>query len=244
MAFRFADRKDQAYKDYRDRSAIRLGAKHVRQFDRAFLDFTGAGPAMSVLDIGCGQGLFLQYLKHRGFRDVVGVDYDENMRATLADVEQAGYVIETTDAEAFVDRVRGQRRFDRIVLFDILEHMALDRCVGLLDKLHGILNAGGKVLIRVPNVTSPWGLRMQFDTFDHVTAFSPGRVQELAALSGYRVTALKGEISGKRRKMIFQVCLHWALARLLPYHPEIWEPLVICTFEEPARGGHGDDHGR
>lgn len=234
MAFRFADHKAQAYKNFRDRSAITLGTKHVRQFDRAFLAFTGAEPTMSVLDIGCGAGVFLRYLKHRGFRDVVAVDYDENIHTALAEVEQSGFTVESMEAEAFVARVQGQRRFDRIVLFDILEHMELDQCVSLLCKLHGILNSGGKILIRVPNVTSPWGLRMQFDTFDHVTLFSPGRVRELAALSAYRVTALKGEISGKRRKIIFQRCLHWMLARLLPYHPEIWEPLVICTFEEPA----------
>lgn len=234
MAFRFADHKAQAYKDIRDRSAVNLGAKHLRQFDLEFLTFTGAEPTMSVLDIGCGAGVFLQYLHHRGFRDVVAVDYDENMRDALANIEQAGFAVESMEAEVFIDRVKGQRRFDRIVLFDILEHMELDQCVSLLGKLHGILNSGGKILIRVPNVTSPWGLRMQFDTFDHVTIFSPGRIQELATLSGYTVTALKGEISGKRRKIIFQRCLHWMLARLLPYHPVIWEPLVICTFEEPA----------
>jgi len=234
MAFRFADHKTQAYKDIRDRSAINLGAKHVRQFDQEFLTFACADPTMSVLDVGCGAGLFLQYLKHRGFRDVVAVDYDEHMRAALAGVEQAGFTIETTEAEAYVDKVQGRRRFDRIVLFDILEHMELDQCVSILRKLHGILDAGGKILIRVPNVSSPWGLRMQFDTFDHVTPFSPGRLHEIAVLAGYRVTALVGQNTGKRRKVFFQQCLHWTLARLLPYHPEIWEPAVICTFEEPA----------
>jgi len=234
MAFRFADHKTQAYKDIRDRSAINIDAKHVRQFDREFLAFACAEPTMSVLDVGCGAGLFLQYLKHRGFRDVVAVDYDEHMRAALAGVEQAGFTIETTEAEAYVDKVQGRRRFDRIVLFDILEHMELDQCVSILRKLHGILDAGGKILIRVPNVSSPWGLRMQFDTFDHVTPFSPGRLHEIAVLAGYRVTALVGQNTGKRRKVFFQQCLHWTLARLLPYHPEIWEPAVICTFEEPA----------
>ena len=233
MAFRFADHKAQAYKDIRDRSAVNLGAKHLRQFDLEFLTFTGAEPTMSVLDIGCGAGVFLQYLHHRGFRDVVAVDYDENMRDALAGIEQAGFAVEIMEAEAFVKRVQGQRRFDRIVLFDILEHMELDKCVSVLTKLHGILNAGGKILVRVPNVSSPWGLRMQYDTFDHVTSFSPGRVHELAALAGYRVTALAGQNTGKRRKIIFQRCLHWMLARILPYHPEIWEPAVICTFEEP-----------
>ncbi|MFQ5766048.1 MAG: class I SAM-dependent methyltransferase, partial [Rhodospirillales bacterium] len=79
MAFRFEDQKAEAYKEFRDRSPINLGAKHIRQFDREFLAFTEADSGMSVLDVGCGAGLFLQYLKHRGFRDAVGIDYDENM---------------------------------------------------------------------------------------------------------------------------------------------------------------------
>ncbi|MFQ5765490.1 MAG: class I SAM-dependent methyltransferase, partial [Rhodospirillales bacterium] len=172
--------------------------------------------------------------KHRGFRDAVGIDYDENMADALAEAEIAGFTVETMEAEAYVDRIQGRKRFDRIVLLDILEHIELDKCVSVLMKLHGILNPGGRILVRVPNATSPWGLRMQFDTFDHVTVFTPGRLHELAALSGYRVAALEGQNTGKRRKVFFQRCLHWTLARLLPYHPEIWEPAVICTFEEPA----------
>ncbi|MBI3113129.1 MAG: class I SAM-dependent methyltransferase, partial [Rhodospirillales bacterium] len=107
MAFRFVDHKAQAYKDFRDRSAITLGTKHIRQFDRVFLAFASAEPTMSVLDVGCGAGLFLQYLKHRGFRDVIAVDYDVTLRAALADIEQAGFAVESMEAEAFIDRVKG-----------------------------------------------------------------------------------------------------------------------------------------
>lgn len=234
MAFRFEDQKAEAYKGFRDRSPLTLSAKHVRQFDREFLAFTEAEPEMSVLDVGCGAGLFLQYLKHRGFRNAVGIDYDENITDALDRAEIAGFTVETAEAQAYVDRIRGQRRFDRIVLLDILEHMALDDSVSLLRKLHDVVNPGGRILIRVPNATSPWGLRMQFDTFDHVTVFTPGRLHELAAMSGYRVAALEGQNTGKRRKLFLQRCLHWTLARILPYHPEIWEPAVICTFEEPG----------
>lgn len=230
--FQYEKHKVDLYKKVRDISVIEVSPKHIRQFDKEFLAFTQANQSMKVLDIGCGPGLFLRYLLHRGFSFVTGVDHDENLRDALVDVEEAGYTIELTDVETYVDRNLGSLFFNRIVLFDILEHLHLDDCVSLLRKLHGMLSKGGKIVIRVPNTTSPWGLRLQFDSFDHITLFSPGRLHELATLTSYKITAIAGQTTGKSRKVLFQRCLHWTLSRLLTYHPEIWEAGLICTFEK------------
>lgn len=227
--------KAEAYKRVRDSSAVSLGKKHLRQFDDEFLTFCGADNTMSVLDIGCGVGVFLSYLKHRGFQDIAGIDYDENLATALQPLKEAGCTIEFSDAESFVDKVSGERTFDRIVLFDILEHMPVEDSVKLLRKLRSILADDGRILIRVPNVTSPWGLRMQFDCFDHVTMFSPGRLGELAIMSGYKVRALKGQTTGKRRKVIIQNAIHYLLSRILTYHPEVWEAAIVCTMEPDDR---------
>jgi 2-polyprenyl-3-methyl-5-hydroxy-6-metoxy-1,4-benzoquinol methylase len=230
--FQFKRDKGEFYKNVRDRSAVAISRKHIRQFDTEFTAFTGADRSMSVLEIGCGSGLFLRYLMQCGFADVTGVDYDEGLQDVLSDVREGGYAIELTDAESYVDENADSRSFDRIVLFDILEHLELDDGARLLRKLTAMVGDGGKILIRVPNSTSPWGLRMQFDTFDHVTPYSPGRLHDLATLTGYAVTAMAGQTTGKPRKVRFQRCLHWMLSRLLPYHPEIWEAALICTFEK------------
>ena len=124
--FQFEKHKVDLYKKVRDISVIEVSPKHIRQFDKEFLAFTQANQSMKVLDIGCGPGLFLRYLLHRGFSFVTGVDHDENLRDALVDVEEAGYTIELTDVETYVDRNLGSLFFDRIVLFDILEHLYLD----------------------------------------------------------------------------------------------------------------------
>jgi len=217
--FNFKREKADFYKGVRNNSRIEVSSKHIRQFDKEFTAFTQANPSMEVLEIGCGSGLFLRYLLHQGFCFVTGVDYDENLKGALKDLEEAGYTIELTDAEAYVDKNLNSLFFDRIILFDVLEHIELNDCVKLLRKLHGMLNEGGKILIRVPNTTSPWGLRMQFNTFDHIALFSPGRLHELAKMTSYKISAISGQTTGKLRKVWFQQCLHWTLSRLLPYHP-------------------------
>src|SRR3989338_11279997 len=77
------------YRAHRDRSAVVLKPKHLRQFDREFADLTQARPGMAVLEIGCGAGLFLRYLEARGYRDIVGVDSDKGLAGALADLRVA-----------------------------------------------------------------------------------------------------------------------------------------------------------
>lgn len=102
--FNFKREKADFYKGVRNNSRIEVSSKHIRQFDKEFTAFTQANPSMEVLEIGCGSGLFLRYLLHQGFRFVTGVDYDENLKGALKDLEEAGYTIELTDAEAYVDK--------------------------------------------------------------------------------------------------------------------------------------------
>ncbi len=235
MEFQFENDKSELYKLVRDASGKTLRPKEIRQFEKEFLTFSNADPSMSVLELGCGAGLLLKYLKHKGFTDVCGVDFDENLSGVLAELNGDGFTTEIADAEAYVDRIQGSRVFDRIVIFDVLEHFDLDSSVRILRKIQGILAEGGKVLVRVPNSTSPWGLRMQFGTFDHITMFSPGRLEELAKIAGFEVTAMEGHTIGKRRKVFFERVLHGILSRILTYHPEIWEAALICVFEKSDR---------
>jgi len=235
MVFQFESDKSELYKNVRDASGKTLRPKEIRQFDKEFLAFSAADPSMSVLELGCGAGLLLQYLKHKGFKDVTGIDYDENLTGVLSELDGDGVATEISDAEAYLDRIQGARVFDRIVIFDVLEHFDLDSSVRILSKVRSVLAEGGKVLIRVPNSTSPWGLRMQFGTFDHVTMFSPGRLYELAKITGFEATAMAGHTIGKRRKVFFERLLHGILSRILTYHPEIWEAALVCIYEKTER---------
>lgn len=230
----FEEKKAELYKSHREKSAVRLKPKHVKQFDREFLALSGANPGMSVLELGCGSGLFLRYLAERGFKEIAGVDYDENLQQTLADLE--GIDLTFDDVHAFAARAEPNRRYDRIVLFDLLEHMELDRAISLLGDLKRWLAPGGKLVIRVPNATSPWGLRMQFDSFDHITVYAPNRLRELAHFTDYRCETMVGQTTGKRRRRALEAALHGVLGWMLTYRPEIWEPNLLAVFAPIEKG--------
>lgn len=109
------------------------------------LDLVGHG--RDVLDVGCAGGDLARALRLRGCR-VTGIEYDP-VAAEAARPDLEHLVIgdlETMDlAEAL-----GDRRFDAVVLGDVLEHLRDPAAV--LRQVPGVLRPGGSVVVSIPNV--------------------------------------------------------------------------------------------
>ncbi|HEY9697892.1 MAG TPA: class I SAM-dependent methyltransferase [Trichocoleus sp.] len=91
----------------------------------------GFSPAHSLLDYGCGSGLFVQYLRDRGFTNCYGYD---------------PYASETEFGNL---AVLDNQPFDFIVLQDVIEHVEDPHL--LLGQLNSLLAPGGHILIGTPN---------------------------------------------------------------------------------------------
>lgn len=205
-------------------------AKHLRQFDREFLVPAAADPSMSVLEIGCGTGIFLRYLKKRGFTDVTGLDSDAGLAPVLDDLD--GFAIHLTDGASFLAGCP-DNRYDRVALFDVAEHLTPAQLRDLMGAIRRVLKPGGRVVLRSPNCASPWGLKMQFDTFDHITPITANRLRELAIATDFRfVTALGGATHGGALRKLAEKGLHRLLSACLTYHPDFWEATIVGVLEK------------
>lgn len=208
-----------------------LKAKHLKQFDREFLRASGAEPHMAVLEIGCGTGIFLRYLGKRDFTRVTAVESDAGLAPVLDDI--TGAQIRFEDGAAFLAGA-AEASFDRVALFDVAEHIALDDLLRLMHALHRVLKPGGRIVMRVPNCSSPWGMKAFFGSFDHVTAFTPERMEELAVATGFTLLRVFGADTGGGLRKLAQNALHWLLDHCLVYRPDYWEVCLIGIFEKPA----------
>jgi SAM-dependent methyltransferase len=96
---------------------------------RRFTAF-GMKPADAFLDFGCGSGMFLEYLRERGFRNLTGFDpYSSGAYADRAVVRNGAF------------------RF--VLLQDVLEHV--EDPAALLAELNDYLAPGGCIQIGTPN---------------------------------------------------------------------------------------------
>jgi SAM-dependent methyltransferase len=182
----------------------------------------------SLLDIGCGTGLFLAVARRRGWKPH-GIDECEP--ATRHAREHFG--LEVWNGE-FTDLVAEGRRFDAITGWDVIEHS--HQPVALLDAARRCLAPGGLVGLSTPNqhsildlvagalyrlsggrVTSPLE---KFYIEQHFLYYTPETLAASLARAGLAVVALRRERTDLRRLALappMRLALHalFAAARLL-----------------------------
>lgn len=88
----------------------------------------GVSTSSRVLDYGCGSGLFLSFLKERGYEQVFG--YDEY-------------------SERFTDKAVLSQTYDCVMTQDVIEHVP--EPLALVRTLHGLAKPGGVIVIGTPN---------------------------------------------------------------------------------------------
>lgn len=112
-----------------------------------FLKFVGSNK--SVLDIGCGDGYFSRELSKRNNR-IVGIDILQSPAEMTAfeDYVQA----DLNDSRLDLHSLVGGRRFDFVLLQDILEHLHAPE--KLLQACKEVLHPYGLVLVSLPNVAN------------------------------------------------------------------------------------------
>ena len=104
------------------------------------------GSHRDVLDIGCGEGFFAAELKKSGNR-IVGIDALPEASHNHA-LEQY-FSADLNNASGVLPQLKG-RRFDRVLLLDVLEHLANPE--RLLTEAKAALNADGCLVVSLPNV--------------------------------------------------------------------------------------------
>jgi 2-polyprenyl-3-methyl-5-hydroxy-6-metoxy-1,4-benzoquinol methylase len=112
-----------------------------------------AGP-MRVLDIAAGHGLFgIEIAKQNPQARVTGLDWAPVLRVALDNARKAGVQdrYDMLPGSAFEVDFGGP--YDVVLLTNFLHHFDPPACVGLLQKVHGVLRPGGRAatLEFVPN---------------------------------------------------------------------------------------------
>lgn len=88
----------------------------------------GINPESSILDYGCGSGLFVQYLRQQGYHSVRGYDAFDPQ---------------------FQDRSPLDKTYDVVVSYDVIEHVIEPR--QFIAEMAGLANQGGMIFVGTPN---------------------------------------------------------------------------------------------
>jgi len=101
-----------------------------------------------VLDVGCGRGATLAWLKHAGrCEHTTGIEYFSHAAEAARSVVDR---VEAGDAERLLDVVAREGQFDAVLCLDVLEHL-IDPWA-FVKRIPALLAPGGVLIVSVPNV--------------------------------------------------------------------------------------------
>jgi 2-polyprenyl-3-methyl-5-hydroxy-6-metoxy-1,4-benzoquinol methylase len=148
----------------------------------------GAKPAGRILDVGCGAGPGLRYLRARGAQ-AVGVDL---VYYPLSKAQQAIPGVELVQANVSYVLPFADCRFDIVLLSELIEHLSNGR--HLLFDSYRVLRPGGQTIITTPNL---WDIRRLLEPITgrewsgnsdptHVNMYTPTRLADEMISAGYK----------------------------------------------------------
>ncbi len=134
-----------------------------------------------ILDIGCGNGSFLFWLKSMGFKNFEGVDISQE-QINLG--KKIG--IENIFCVDFRDYLKGKNNsYDLIFTRDLLEHFEKGEVVEILELIFSSLAPNGKFIIQTVNAENLlWG-RLRHSDFTHDFAFTESSIKQALFVCGF-----------------------------------------------------------
>ncbi len=141
-----------------------------------------ANKSLRIVDLGCGHGAFLYFLKQAGYQDVAGID----VSAEQVELAQRLGVpeVEHNDINRYLESAESSS-FNVVLLIDVLEHLTRSELFDTLDEVFRILKPGGRCIAHVPNAEGLFGMRIRYGDLTHEMAFAPKSAQQLFATIGF-----------------------------------------------------------
>lgn len=170
-------------------------------------------PPGRVLEVGCGAGLSLKYLKQNGAVETVGVE----LRSEVAAAAQENGDIDRVFNLNFIteDLPADEGLFDTVIFSHVLEHFPDPEYI--LNKIKKYLSPDARLLIAVPNirhwsVVVPLIFNGRFDYQDsgildntHLRFFTKSSLIRMLEGAGFKVVECKLEVNGAKSKLLSSI---------------------------------------
>lgn len=163
----------------------------------------------NILEIGCGVGFVLNYLKSVGYENHYGIDISaEAIDICRLHVTPRAKAIPALD---YLRQVPETVKYDLIIAFDTIGHFKRDDLIELISLCYSVLNKGGQFICKVNNFLHILGPQLFYRDLTHETPLNEDTLTHLFKSAGFSKVICneqKPKILRSRIKFYFEKKLH------------------------------------
>lgn len=142
----------------------------------------------NCLDIPCGYGNFLYFLRSKGYKNIHGYDLDESQVGLAKLLELPA---ETKDI--FQILAESKESYDLISSIDFIEHISKDDALSFLELCRKKINENGVLVIRTPCADGPFGSHDANNDITHKWSMTSNVLKTMLEMSGFSRVAILDE---------------------------------------------------
>jgi len=161
-----------------------------------------------VLEIGCGPGYLLEYLRSKGFSRVEGIDISAEQVALA--VERG---CDARVADVFDELSRHDATLSLILAFDVVEHFSKEENLRLFAAIRRALRPDGIVVLQTPNGGALFGGQIIYGDLTHMTIFNPNSLSQLLRRTGFTAITFRESAPVAKNLVGLARMIIWSAAR-------------------------------
>lgn len=206
-------------------------------YETNYRKFFPSNKNLKILDIGCGMGHFLYYLKTNGYKNFIGIDLGEQQIDFCKKYIYDN--VENVDALEYLKNKKNE--FDIIVMNDLIEHIKKADVIKLLKEVNVSLKDEGKLIIKTPNMSNPFGMISRYQDFTHEAGYNEFSILYVLNASGFNKMSLFPEIYANVgfsrriinivRSILYKIVMLFCIIDR-GTSPQIFNPNIIVVAEK------------
>lgn len=140
-----------------------------------------------IIDLGCSEGISLDWLVSHGYKNITGVDSDavaiDIARKRLGGELDADCMV-CMDALAYLRNCVADSA-DMIVMFNVIEHIPKPVILDMMQEIQRVLKAGGRFLAQTGNWENPFNIGLFARDFTHEVMYTQNSLRQLMLMSRF-----------------------------------------------------------
>lgn len=142
-----------------------------------------------ILDLGCGYGSFLYFLKSLEYKNVTGVDISTEELDICRNLF-ADYSFQQRDIHEYISVVN--QKFDVIYLSHVLEHIQKADLFTFLEGIRDLLAEDGMFIVVVPNGAAYFNATAgRYGDISHEIGFTELSLNQVLTITGFQKIAIR-----------------------------------------------------